>query len=88
MLGITQQTPETPPRQAYMIPTYRKRGKTEAQNGSRELRMSDEMQRLTDLVANMRKDVKTVGNAMCFETAQEYAERKEEGWTANKVDIA
>ena len=81
-------TPETPPQQGYMVPTYRKRGRAEAQIGSRELKMTDEMQRLTDLVANMGKDIKTVRNAMCLETAQDYAARKGEGWTAHKQDIA
>ena len=46
------------------------------------------MQRLTDLVANMGKDIKTVRIEMCLETAHNYAAHKGEGWTADKADIA
>ena len=73
--------------QHFQVGTYKRRGRQQPIIGTSDIKMTQEMARLADIVASMNKDVKAVRKAMCFESAQEYAAKKGPGWNAYEADI-
>ena len=71
----------------YRVPTYTKKRGTDPVIGETPMTLPEGMEMLTQLVANMHKDVKSVRQALCLESAQEYAARRGPGWTAHEADI-